>query len=185
VKSVRTGDAPIAGPPETAPRTLRTGEEEMAKLERITTALEGADSEAIAAALAPDVVCHTRHPRRSPFYGRDAARRRRADSGRRCRRRSRPAPRDGARHPLPQPDADQDDLRQGERRADPQADRRHPGAAWIDVLEFDGEGLVADQRVWLRPWPVTTVLRDRAMAGGLSILGPDVWTLPAHPIPLA
>jgi hypothetical protein len=55
----------------------------------------------------------------------------------------------------------------------------------IDIFELDDHGRVTDQRVWLRPWPVTTLLRDRAMARQLPVLGPDVWLLPAHPIPLA
>jgi hypothetical protein len=55
----------------------------------------------------------------------------------------------------------------------------------VDVLDLDDRGRVTDQHVWLRPWPVTTILRDRAMAGQLPFLGPDVWLLPAHPIPLA
>ena len=55
----------------------------------------------------------------------------------------------------------------------------------IDDVEINAEGQMTDQKVWLRPWPVTTVLRDRAMAGGLPFLGPDVWLLPAHPSPLA
>lgn len=55
----------------------------------------------------------------------------------------------------------------------------------VDVWDFDADGKATDQKVWLRPWPVTTILRDRAMAGGLEILGPDVWLLPAHPIPLS
>ena len=55
----------------------------------------------------------------------------------------------------------------------------------IDDLAINAEGQLTDQKVWLRPWPVTTILRDRAMAGGLPFLGPDVWLLPAHPSPLA
>jgi len=55
----------------------------------------------------------------------------------------------------------------------------------IDVLAINAEGQLTDQKVWLRPWPVTTILRDRAMAGGLPFLGLDVWLLPAHPSPLA
>jgi hypothetical protein len=54
----------------------------------------------------------------------------------------------------------------------------------IDVFDLDDHGRVADQRVWLRPWPVTTLLRDRAMAERLPILA-DKWLLPARPIPLA
>jgi SnoaL-like domain len=55
----------------------------------------------------------------------------------------------------------------------------------IDIFDFDSEGRVTDQRVWLRPWPVTTVLRDRAMAGQVDILPADVWLLPPDSIPLA
>jgi len=55
----------------------------------------------------------------------------------------------------------------------------------VDVFDFDKHGRVTDQHVWLRPWPVTTLLRDRAMHGGLAALPADVWLLPAHPIPLA
>jgi hypothetical protein len=55
----------------------------------------------------------------------------------------------------------------------------------IDVFDFDDSGQVTDQYVWLRPWPVTTLLRDRAMAGQVPALPADVWLLPAHPIPLA
>jgi SnoaL-like domain len=54
----------------------------------------------------------------------------------------------------------------------------------IDLFELDDQGRVTDQRVWLRPWPVTTLLRDRAMAERLPILA-DKWLLPAHSIPLA
>jgi hypothetical protein len=54
----------------------------------------------------------------------------------------------------------------------------------IDVFDLDDDGRVTDQRVWLRPWPVTTLLRDRAMAARLPVLA-DKWLLPAHPIPLA
>ncbi|HEY1530368.1 MAG TPA: nuclear transport factor 2 family protein, partial [Galbitalea sp.] len=49
----------------------------------------------------------------------------------------------------------------------------------IDVFELDDDGRVTDQTVWLRPWPVATLLRDRAMAGKLSFLTADYWLLPA------
>jgi SnoaL-like protein len=55
----------------------------------------------------------------------------------------------------------------------------------IDVFDLDEQDRVTDQRVWLRPWPVTNLLRDRAMASGLDILPIDVWIPPAHPRPLA
>jgi hypothetical protein len=55
----------------------------------------------------------------------------------------------------------------------------------IDDVQIDADGQMTDQKVWLRPWPVTTILRDRAMAGQLPFLGADVWLLPAHPSPLA
>ncbi len=37
----------------------------------------------------------------------------------------------------------------------------------IDDYKLDGNGRVTSQTVWLRPWPVVTVLRDRAIAGQL------------------
>jgi NADP-dependent 3-hydroxy acid dehydrogenase YdfG len=49
----------------------------------------------------------------------------------------------------------------------------------IDVFELDDDGTVTEQTVWLRPWPVVTLLRDRAMAGKLSFLTADYWVLPA------
>jgi hypothetical protein len=55
----------------------------------------------------------------------------------------------------------------------------------IDDVQIDADGQMTDQKVWLRPWPVTTILRDRAMAGQLPFLAADVWLLPAHPSPLA
>jgi hypothetical protein len=51
----------------------------------------------------------------------------------------------------------------------------------IDVFQFDGNGRVTDQTVWLRPWPVVTVLRDRAIAAALPFLTADHWRLPAGP----
>lgn len=53
----------------------------------------------------------------------------------------------------------------------------------IDRFELDEQGRVTDQRVWLAPWPVTTLLRDRAIA--ISVLDADYWLAPAHPTPLA
>jgi hypothetical protein len=51
----------------------------------------------------------------------------------------------------------------------------------IDDYKLDGSGRVTDQTVWLRPWPVATVLRDRAIAAGLPFLTADYWRLPAEP----
>jgi hypothetical protein len=51
----------------------------------------------------------------------------------------------------------------------------------IDVFTLDGNGSVTDQTAWLRPWPVVTLLRDRAMAAGLPFLTADYWRLPAAP----
>jgi hypothetical protein len=51
----------------------------------------------------------------------------------------------------------------------------------IDDFAFDGNGRVTDQTVWLRPWPVVTVLRDRAIAGQLPFLPAGCWRLPAGP----
>ena len=51
----------------------------------------------------------------------------------------------------------------------------------IDDFKLDGNGRVTDQTVWLRPWPVVTVLRDRAIAGQLPFLPADYWRLPAGP----
>jgi hypothetical protein len=55
----------------------------------------------------------------------------------------------------------------------------------LDVFDLDAQDRVTDQRVWLRPWPVTNLLRDKAMAAGLDILPTDVWIPPDHPVPLA
>jgi hypothetical protein len=55
----------------------------------------------------------------------------------------------------------------------------------IDLLELDDDGRVEDQKVWLAPWPVTTLLRDRAIAAQLPVLGPEMWLAPAYPVPLA
>jgi SnoaL-like protein len=49
----------------------------------------------------------------------------------------------------------------------------------IDVFKLDGHGRVTDQTAWLRPWPVVTVLRDRAIAASLPFLTADYWRLPA------
>ena len=51
----------------------------------------------------------------------------------------------------------------------------------VDVFRLDDDGRVTDQTVWLRPWPVVAVLRDRAIAAGLPILPADYWRLPAGP----
>jgi hypothetical protein len=51
----------------------------------------------------------------------------------------------------------------------------------IGVFRLDDSGRVTDQTVWLRPWPVVTMLRDRAMAAGLPFLTADYWRLPAAP----
>jgi SnoaL-like domain len=51
----------------------------------------------------------------------------------------------------------------------------------IDVFELDDTGRVTDQTVWLRPWPVVTVLRDRAIAASPPFLTADYWQLPAGP----
>ena len=51
----------------------------------------------------------------------------------------------------------------------------------IDVFQFDDRGGVTDHTVWLRPWPVVTLLRDRAIAAGLPFLTADYWRLPAGP----
>jgi hypothetical protein len=51
----------------------------------------------------------------------------------------------------------------------------------IDDFKLDGNGRVSHQTVWLRPWPVVTVLRDRAIAAGLPFLTSDYWRLPAGP----
>jgi hypothetical protein len=51
----------------------------------------------------------------------------------------------------------------------------------IDDFKLDGSGQVTDQTVWLRPWPVVTVLRDRAIAANLPFLPADYWRLPAGP----
>jgi hypothetical protein len=49
----------------------------------------------------------------------------------------------------------------------------------IDVFQLDDGGRVTDQTVWLRPWPVVTLLRDRAIAASLPFLTADYWRLPA------
>ena len=55
----------------------------------------------------------------------------------------------------------------------------------IDVFRLDDNGRVTDQTVWLRPWPVVTVLRDRAIAASLPFLPADYWRLPAGPTRLS
>jgi hypothetical protein len=51
----------------------------------------------------------------------------------------------------------------------------------IDDYNLDGNGRVTDQTVWLRPWPVVTMLRDQAIAASLPFLPADYWRLPARP----
>jgi hypothetical protein len=51
----------------------------------------------------------------------------------------------------------------------------------IDDFKLDGNGRVADQTVWLRPWPVVTILRDYAIAASLPFLPADYWRLPPTP----
>jgi hypothetical protein len=51
----------------------------------------------------------------------------------------------------------------------------------IDVFELDRDGRVTDQTVWLRPWPVVTMLRDRVIAASLPFLTADYWRLPPGP----
>ena len=51
----------------------------------------------------------------------------------------------------------------------------------IDDFTLDGSGRVTGQTVWLRPWPVVSVLRDRAMAASLPFLPAEYWRLPAGP----
>jgi hypothetical protein len=51
----------------------------------------------------------------------------------------------------------------------------------IDDFTLDGNGRVSAQTAWLRPWPVVTVLRDRAIAAGLPFLPAEWWRLPAGP----
>jgi len=51
----------------------------------------------------------------------------------------------------------------------------------IDDFTLDGNGRVTGQTAWLRPWPVVTVLRDRAIAASLPFLPADYWRLPSGP----
>jgi hypothetical protein len=51
----------------------------------------------------------------------------------------------------------------------------------IDDFKLDGSGRVTDQTVWLRPWPVATVLRDQAIAASPPFLPAECWRLPAGP----
>jgi hypothetical protein len=51
----------------------------------------------------------------------------------------------------------------------------------IDDFKLDGNGRVTDQTAWLRPWPVVTVLRDRAIASRPPFLPADYWLLRAEP----
>jgi hypothetical protein len=55
----------------------------------------------------------------------------------------------------------------------------------IDVFDLDPAGRVVNQTVWLRPWPVVSILRDAAIAGQLPSLPADYWLLPAAPSQLA
>ncbi len=55
----------------------------------------------------------------------------------------------------------------------------------IDVFELDTQGRVVNQTVWLRPWPVVTILRDAAIAGQLPSLPAEYWLLPAEPTKLS
>jgi hypothetical protein len=55
----------------------------------------------------------------------------------------------------------------------------------VDRFDLDADGRVLHQRVWLAPWPVTTLLRDRAIAAQPPLLDADFWLTPAHPTPLA
>jgi hypothetical protein len=45
----------------------------------------------------------------------------------------------------------------------------------IDDFKLDGNGRVTDQTDWLRPWPVVTVLRDRAIASQPPFLPANYW----------
>jgi hypothetical protein len=47
----------------------------------------------------------------------------------------------------------------------------------LDVFKLDDRGMVTGLTVWLRPWPVVTVLRDRVIAAKLPFLTPDYWLL--------
>jgi hypothetical protein len=51
----------------------------------------------------------------------------------------------------------------------------------VDVFKLDDNGRVTDQTVFLRPWPVVTVLRDRVIAGQLPFLSTDYWLLRTEP----
>ena len=51
----------------------------------------------------------------------------------------------------------------------------------VEVFKLDGDGRVTDQTVWLRPWPVVALLRDRAIAAQPRFLPADYWRLPAGP----
>jgi hypothetical protein len=51
----------------------------------------------------------------------------------------------------------------------------------IDDYRLDASGRVTGQAIWLRPWPVVTVLRDQAIAASLPFLPADYWRLPAGP----
>ena len=51
----------------------------------------------------------------------------------------------------------------------------------VDLFELDDQGRVVHQTVWLRPWPVVTVLRDGAISSQLPAAPADFWLLPAAP----
>jgi hypothetical protein len=51
----------------------------------------------------------------------------------------------------------------------------------IDDYTLDDSGRVTGQTGWLRPWPVVTVLRDRALAARPPFLPAEYWRLPAGP----
>jgi hypothetical protein len=51
----------------------------------------------------------------------------------------------------------------------------------VDLFWLDGQGRVTDQTVWLRPWPVVALFRDRAIAVSPPFITVDYWRLPARP----
>jgi hypothetical protein len=56
----------------------------------------------------------------------------------------------------------------------------------VDVFKLNDGGMVTDLTVWLRPWPVVTLLRDRVIAAKLPFLTPDYLLLspPAEASPM-
>ena len=50
----------------------------------------------------------------------------------------------------------------------------------IDVFRLDSQGRMSDQTVLRHPWPVVTLLRDRAMAGQLPFLTASAAVVPGH-----